>query len=384
MKVMYITIKQTFQPHAKFEDLFNATSFEDYNPITPGYTPTFTKNYTPTPEELYNLITKYKTLEAMNNALNLHEKIKPFLQEDMSQFYYSFHIPKASGGLRRIDAPNPELSGLITQVKDFFEKDLHILVHNAAFAYVKQRSTRDALLEHQKNESKWFLKLDIKDFFPSCTFEFIIQQLKQIFPFNTICTHEIYRPILEDMIKVSLLGNVLPQGTPLSPLLTNIIMVPIDHALTGKLFYHNRQKFVYTRYADDLLISSKIHFDPKEIEALVKSTLLDLNTPFQIKAEKTRYGSSAGRNWNLGLMLNKDNNITIGYRKKERLRATIYKFLQDLTNNSPWSILDTQILLGNLSYFRQVEPNYVNDLITKYNNKFNKDFLLEAKAILKT
>ena len=383
MKVMYITIKQTFQPHAKFEDLFSATSFEDFNPITPGYTPTFTKNYDPTPEELLDLTERYDLARA-GAIMRTFPKIETFLQEDMSQFYYSFHIPKASGGLRRIDAPNPELSSLITQIKDFFEKDLHILVHNAAFAYVKQRSTRDALLEHQKNESKWFLKLDVKDFFPSCTFEFIIQQLKQIFPFNVIYGMEPQRQILESMIKVSLLNGVLPQGTPLSPLLTNIIMVPIDHALTGKLFYHNRQKFVYTRYADDLLISSKIHFDPKEIEALVKSTLLNLNTPFQIKAEKTRYGSSAGRNWNLGLMLNKDNNITIGYRKKERLRATIYKFLQDLTNNSPWSILDTQILLGNLSYFRQVEPNYVNDLITKYNNKFNKDFLLEAKAILKS
>jgi hypothetical protein len=55
-----------------------------------------------------------------------------------------------------------------------------------------------------------------------------------------------------------------------------------------------------------------------------------------IKAKKTRYGSIAGSNWNLGLMLNKDNNITVGYEKKKTLNAMLNNFLRDFKNNLRW------------------------------------------------
>ena len=62
--------------------------------------------------------------------------------------------------------------------------------------------------------------------------------------------------------------------------------------------------YVYTRYADDILISSKSNFNWQELVNTLKGVL---QPQFTIKDEKTRYGSTAGRNWNLGLMVNKDN-----------------------------------------------------------------------------
>ena len=181
------------------------------------------------------------------------------------------------------------------------KKTCRFLPHDRAFAYVKQRSTLDALREHQKNESKWFLKLDIKDFFPTCTFDLITTAMSTVFPFAVLIKMQDIQPILHDIAKLSLLNGNLPQGTPLSPLLTNLIMVPIDYALYKELNNFENQHYVYTRYADDLLISCKYTFDKEKIINMVKDKI----KPFNINTNKIRYGSAAGRNWNLGLMLNK-------------------------------------------------------------------------------
>lgn len=382
---MYITSKVPFTPKISFDDLFSTNlSTLTLNFYEPKYIATRTAYYDPTAEDLNTLAQNYEIADKINSLYYLHQEVISLLHEDMSPYYYSFLIPKASGGMRQIDAPNEDLKKAINKIKTFFEDKLHVLPHNAAFAYVKQRSIKDALMKHQENESKWFLKLDIKDFFPSCSFEFITQQLEQIFPFNLIYACPEAKEHLNDLIKLCLLNNKLPQGTPISPLLTNIIMVPIDYHITKTLFNFDKTSFIYTRYADDMLISSKFNFNPQMIERKINDIFRQLNTPFVIKAEKTRYGSSAGRNWNLGLMLNKDNKITIGYRKKERFRATIYTFLQDLTNGWPWGILETQILLGQISYFKQIEPDFIEKTINKYNQKFNTNLYLEIKRILKS
>ncbi len=301
------------------------------------------------------------------------------------QLYHSFSIPKRTGGLRHIDAPVHELMELLRKMKGIFENNLRVLPHDAAFAYVKQRSCKDALVRHQQAQSKWFLKLDIKDFFPSCNTEFIHKQLSKIFPFSEIYKDPLVQlnSLMENIIDICLLNGSLPQGTPMSPLLTNLLMIPLDYKIQHLLWNLNGKKFVYTRYADDILISSPFDFDWRMVQTSVQTVLED-NSPFKLKTEKTRYGSSAGRNWNLGLMLNKDNQITIGHRKKERLKATVHNFLADFTSGIVWSKLDVQVMLGNLSYCYNIEPEYVQQLVQKYSEKFHCNFEQETKRIIKT
>jgi hypothetical protein len=165
----------------------------------------------------------------------------------------------------------------------------------------------------------------------------------------------------------------------MSPLLTNLVMVHYDYILYKELNVFEKQHFVYTRYADDLLISSKYDFDKEKVFNKVQEII----EPFRLKPEKTRYGSSAGRNWNLGLMLNKDNEITVGYKRKQRLKATLFTFLQDFTNNNRWDRINTEVLLGQVAYYQKVEPEYIAHVIEKYNEKFNVNFSSCAKEILR-
>lgn len=282
--------------------------------------------------------------------------------KDLNQFYYEFKIPKASGGLRTINAPNEEFKADLNKIKELFESIIKCLPHDSAFAYVKNRDTKQELQRHTNNGSKWFLKIDLKDFFPSCTLELIMFRLRQLYPFYYLDDDTMTK--LEHLISLCMLNGGLPQGTPTSPLLTNLIMVSYDYEIS-EFLRKCGAGYIYTRYADDILISNKGKFKHKDLLGLLEGIL----QPFHIKEEKTRFGNSNGRNWNLGLMVNKDNNITLGYKKKQLLNAMLNNFLRDASKNQYWSRDDTYYLQGQLSYLKHIEPEYYDYIITKYETK---------------
>jgi RNA-directed DNA polymerase len=294
---------------------------------------------------------------------------------DTTQAYEKFYVPKRSGGLREINAPSEELKSIQRNILHFFMHDLGMLPHNAAFAYIAGRGTKECMMVHQQNESQWFLKLDIKDFFPSCTESFVEQALHRLYPIPFIGQDN-----LKEIISACALNGALPQGAPSSPYLTNLIMIPYDYELTNRLWDCNRTHYAYTRYADDIIISSKYEFDSNQITAIVCDILKD--TPFKIKTEKTRYGSRAGRNWNLGLMLNKDNNISLGHKFKQRFRAAVFSFLMDYKNNIQWKASDTHQLIGWYSYFKNIEPDYAFEIISRYESKVGVSWYDAVKWML--
>ena len=301
-----------------------------------------------------------------------HSKESLFAQ-DRASLYRTFHIPKSSGGLRRIDAPLPELMNALRELKTLFETHMFALYHTTAFAYVRGRSTIDALKRHQRNESKWFLKLDFADFFGSTTPEFVLSMLSKLFPFSEIVKFPAARGELEKALGLCFLNGGLPQGTPISPFITNVMMIAIDHKISKSLRNFDSRRFVYTRYADDLLISCKIDFDKDSVQQFVVDTLSEFHAPFTIKREKTRYGSAAGRNWNLGLMLNGENQITIGHKRKKHFKAMLDNYVRDRKSNADWSLHDIQVLSGRISYYRMVEKDYIDYLLRHYGEKHGAD-----------
>jgi len=300
--------------------------------------------------------------------------------QDRASLYHTFHISKSSGGLRRIDAPLPELMGALRELKMLFENHMFALYHTTAFAYVRGRSTIDALKRHQRNESRWFLKLDFADFFGSTTPGFVLDMLSQIFPFSEIVRYGAGKEELTKALSLCFLNKGLPQGTPISPFITNVMMIAIDHKISNTLRQFDNRRFLYTRYADDLLISCKIDFSKDSVQKLVANTLSAFNAPFTIKPEKTRYGSSSGRNWNLGLMLNKENQITIGHKRKKEFKAMLDNYMRGRNSDNAWSWHDLQVLKGLISYYRMVEMDYINYILHQYSAKHGADIEACIKA----
>ena len=362
----YITVQQSpIYYQMSFDDILDDT-VDLSRMIVPNVTNTrthFREFLKPSFLERFDFDSMIAVLEKFNEQ---HENL---FNVERKSLYETFYIPKKSKGLREINAPVPELMNALRQLKTIFETNMFALYHTSAFAYVKGRCTVDCVKRHQQNESKWFAKLDFSDFFGSTTEEFVISMFSQIFPFSEIVKRKDGLEALKRALSLCFLNGGLPQGTPISPTITNIMMIPIDHQLYNELRKMD-EHYVYTRYADDILISSKISFDCNKLQDYVLDVLRKFDAPFILKKEKTRYGSSAGRNWNLGVMLNKDNEITIGHQKKKTFKAMCCNYICDKKKGVPWDLHDVQVFSGLISYYRMIEKDYINYVIEQNNKKF--------------
>ncbi len=274
-----------------------------------------------------------------------------------------FNIPKATGGVRTIKAPIGALKASYTHVAYDIQNKLEVLTHEHAFAYTKEKSTLKAVQLHQRNNSNWFLKIDLTKFFDRFTESVIREQLSKVHPF---CTSN---QLIKELAEFAVLEDQLPQGTPLSPLLTNIMMIPFDHQFN---VWCEQQGFIYTRYADDIIVSHKDPFKFQTVIDKVNSILEKENYNQEINPKKTRYGNKNGNNWNLGLMLNKDNKITLGHKYKQKLKVILYKLSEgDLPQQDPK-------LIGLFSYLKQIEPIYYDGL----NDYAIKHYRIDIKNLL--
>ena len=209
-----------------------------------------------------------------------------------------------------------------------------------------------------------------------------MSQLKTIFPFNEIIANFYGKPELEKALSLCFLNGGLPQGTPISPTLTNLMMIPTDHCI-AKVTRDMTPHLVYTRYADDIILSSDISFKWSDVQEKIIDIIKQFNAPFTLNTSKTRYGSSAGRNWNLGVMLNANNEITVGHARKKAFKAMIFSFMNDFNNNIMWDLGDVQHFLGLISYYKMVEPKNIDNILKTYSKKFNRDVEETAKQVMK-
>lgn len=318
-------------------------------------------------KNFFRVRTMHKDINELHRTLAVQfTTLLDSLQQEYTKEYIHFRIPKASGGTRHIEAPAGPLKLLQRQVASALIDDLKILPHDAAYAYTRGRCAYDAMVTHQRKNARWFLKLDIKDFFPSIDAETLMRKLPDIYPLMFLSEHQMTR-----LVNLAINDEgVLPQGSPLSPMLSNLVMTEFDLNLTHKLYELSRGRMTYTRYADDILITSAYDFQFQPIVDVVESLFTELALPFRINRAKIRYASCAGSNWNLGLMYNKDQKITVGNKRKKILHSLLNSFVVDYIGNNYWDVQETQELIGKLGYLKNVEPEYYQTLIDKYQAKY--------------
>jgi len=329
-----------------------------------------------------DLIRKYKRAGLDKDAAK-HEAAKEMATMGLkySHMYDTFFIPKASSEpghkkWRRIDAPCDELKDCLSHMKLAFEILMDgCYYHTAAFAYINNRSTKDAVMKHANNKSNWFLKIDFSNFFGSTSLEYVMRMFSDIYPFSEIMRSSRGKRAVKNCLNLCFLNGGLPQGTPMSPILTNIMMIPIDHHLSNalksnKIFAENECGFVYTRYADDIMISNRFKFNHHEIVDYIKKVLAHYDAPFSLNDSKTRYGSNAGSNWMLGLMLNQSHTPTVGHKRKKQLKAILSNYMLDRNKGCMWSKEDVQHLQGEISYCKSIEPETIEHIIDEYSRKF--------------
>lgn len=160
--------------------------------------------------------------------------------------------------------------------------------------------------------------------------------------------------------------NVLPQGAPTSPIITNVICHRLDYLLTAVA---KRFGLKYSRYADDMTFSSMHNVFQKDSEFLKELHRIILEQGFYIKESKTRLQKEGFRQEVTGLLVNDKVNVQKRYIKQ--LREWLYKwetygynkantfFIQNYhkeKGNVKKSIPNmTMVLDGKLEYLKMVK-----------------------------
>ena len=343
------------------------------------------------------ILDKTNVRSMISSIKKFNQKYADLQKDNLSDHYYSFEIPKKSGGTRKIDAPDDVLKLALTELRTLLRSFMIADYHNCAYAYIKHRCALDAVKLHQSGrkktklnpetgklevvtfENNWSVKFDFHGFFPSTTFGFLIGMLNLIYPFGLIMQNEEGKTELKKALRMCFLNGGLPQGTPISPWLTNVMMIPFDYKMNKALSKFESAngktyEFTYTRYSDDITISSYLEFDWVEIQNLVKSIMEQQHTPFSLNEEKTHYGNRhSSKNWMLGVMWNQDNQITVGWRNLKNFKAMCCNYITSNKNGTKWDLEDVQQFNGTMNYYRMVDPEKIDGIIAKYNRKFHCD-----------
>ncbi|WP_286059211.1 reverse transcriptase family protein [Bacillus mojavensis] len=253
--------------------------------------------------------------------------------EEKEGSYEKFSISKNSG-TRTIYSIKSESKLKKYQknlLSNFFE---YINISDQSYGFVKERSYKDYLQPHINNnlyKDRYYLRLDIKEFFESIKRETIKKELSFYFRLKDSKQTEEILKLVTDIVT---LNDSIPQGAVTSPTLSNIIFRELDVKINA---YCNQLGVVYTRYADDMLFSSFREHD-KFAQPLIKVIYKILKTKgFKLNYKKTIKGKNqislngfiVGDNIRLSRKRKKDiNNIIFHYYKSGK---NIEQFLNSLS-----------------------------------------------------
>ena len=241
--------------------------------------------------------------------------------------YSTFEIPKKNGEQRTIRAPDKQLKSLQRKLADLLQDCLdevnttRQLKDRTAHGFKRGRSIITNARQHRHR--RWVFNIDLEDFFPSINFGRVRGFFIKNRDFN------LHINVATVLAQIACHDNSLPQGSPCSPIISNLVGHLLDMRLV-KLAQSTG--CTYSRYADDLTFSSNKRQVPLEIARqgdnqvpdshrwLVGDALHDTieRSGFSINAKKTHLMYRASRQKVTGLVVNKKINVPWEYRHNVR------------------------------------------------------------------
>lgn len=218
--------------------------------------------------------------------------------------YKTHTISKRGGGDRLIDAPNKNLKLIQKSIACLLNEQYK--ARACVFAYIENRG----IVEHGEVHvnQRWLLRIDIKDFFHSIT----TARLTGLLIAPPFC---IAPNVARTVSLLCTKDGRLPQGSPASPVISNIICRGLDYKLKS---IAAKNKCYYTRYADDIFLSNNGAIFPSALahkddtdNVFLGPELSEIITSagFTINENKTFLRSKGERQIVTGLVVNKKVNV---------------------------------------------------------------------------
>jgi retron-type reverse transcriptase len=239
--------------------------------------------------------------------------------------YTTFTIAKSGGGTRTIDAPIPQLKrlqqNLAQLLQDCWDEIQLKAGRKDAIAHGFRRG-RSIISNARKHRNRNFvLNVDLKDFFPSLHFG----RVRGYFLKDRSFALDLKIATL--IAQIACHNKALPQGSPCSPVISNLIGHILDIQLAALATNHS---CTYSRYADDLTFSTNEAVFPKAIAEVSSSHVAKAgkglikvvtHNDFEINPLKTRLQYHDSQQVVTGLIVNRRVNVPYEYRHRIRAMA---------------------------------------------------------------
>ena len=285
----------------------------------------------------------YRELSSLEQDLGISARTLYAVSNNISKHYHKAKLPKKSGGYRKLSVPDEILKAIQRQISEV------LLIHMPVSRYAKAYRFGSSTLRNAKQHvgKQVVLKLDILHFFDSIRYSTVKDK---VFP------EKIYAEPLRILLTMLCYHkDALPQGAPISPAITNIILYEFDE-LMGQ--WCQERDIAYTRYCDDMTFSGD--FEAVEVIRFVRTELKKLG--FLLNEQKTRIQRPGQQQTVTGIVVNEKMSIPADYRRI--LRQELYycrKFgiqehLQKIGLEIPEDTYRMQ-LLGKINYVLQVHPD---------------------------
>lgn len=326
-------------------------------------------------ENTKELFLKLKTREDVASILGISERsLRYFLYKRRPEnMYHTFKIPKKNGTTREISAPDKALKEIQRKLADVLSAVYEPKV--CAYGFIDEKNNVGNAEQHTKK--RLVFNIDLKDFFSQVHFGRVRGMLMKA-PYRL--TDEVATTIAQ----IACFNGHLPQGAPSSPVITNMICIPLDNAL---MRLAKSTGCVYTRYADDIIFStykyafdkSLVYINNEEVIIGDKLALILEKHSFRVNPQKITLRSRMHRQEVTGLTVNEFPNLRRCYVKQLRAiihscqkfgvfaAAKVYVKKGLCKNPSICGIIDTpgsentviewfkQVLVGKVYYIKQVK-----------------------------
>ena len=284
--------------------------------------------------------------------------------------YLRFEIPKRSGGMRLISSPKKQMRQAQLAIREEILKKM--APSKQAMAFRPNTSIVDNAKAHAG--AKILVRVDLKDFFPSISFNRVRGFFKScgyspgiatVLALLTTDAQRVYVKTETGVKAVARGKRGLPQGACTSPDLANLIAKKLDARLQGLVEYKGDWR--YTRYADDLVFST-LNKDSdafgivKAVEKIAKAE------GFEVNHKKTSIKRPSGRMSVTGLVINEEG-VRLSKSDLKRIRAFLHKCdtlgREEVSREIGKSA--NAVAKGYISYLHMVSP----EIAQKYREKYS-------------
>lgn len=249
-------------------------------------------------------------------------------------------IPKASGGQRGLGIPNVVDRVVQEAVRSVLEPLYEPTFHSSSHGFRPKRSCHTAIAEavgYVREGYEVVVDIDLKTFFDRVHHQRLMSRLAQRVhdkPLLTLIGRMLKaKVVLPDGLRVATEEGV-PQGGPLSPLLSNIVLSELDTELS-------RRGLRFVRYADDANIFVRSGRAGQRVMASI-TRFIEQRLRLEVNAEKSAVGRPETRHF-LGFRLLPQQGGAPGILLSERSSKRLRQRICELTRRSGGESLEATI-----------------------------------------